>query len=121
MGERGEVFRVMLRMHIHPGMEQDFEETWHKVGHAITGHPANIRQWLSRSLDEDGVYYVVSDWIDEPSFREFEHSDGHLEHRTKLHPFRSSGTMTTMRIIHEMTGASAERSALVDHAGMEST
>jgi heme oxygenase (mycobilin-producing) len=109
MAEVEGVFRVMLRMHIKPGMAREFEETWYKVGHAITEHPANIRQWLSRSDDEDDVYYVMSDWVDEPRFREFERSDRHLEHRTRLHPFRSGGTMTTMHVVHEMNGHGADR------------
>ncbi|MDG4820753.1 antibiotic biosynthesis monooxygenase [Asanoa sp. WMMD1127] len=102
-------FRVLLRMNIHPGMEREFEETWHRVGAVITGHPANLGQWLSRSQDEEGVYYVMSDWVDEARFREFEHSDEHLQHRTRLHPYRSSGSMVTMRVRYAMVGAGADR------------
>lgn len=102
-----ESFRVMLRMQIHAGMEQQFEQVWRSVGSVITDHPANLGQWLSRSLDEDGVYYVVSDWVNEPRFREFEQSDQHVEHRTKLHPFRSAGSMTTMNVRYALTGAGA--------------
>ncbi|WP_283133418.1 antibiotic biosynthesis monooxygenase family protein [Rhizohabitans arisaemae] len=98
-------FRVLLRMNIHPGMEREFEETWLRVGKAITDHPANLGQWLSRSEEEEHVYYVMSDWVDEPRFRAFETSDEHLEHRTKLHPYRSSGSMTTMSVVYAMTGA----------------
>jgi heme-degrading monooxygenase HmoA len=101
------VFRVMLRMNIHPGRERDFEETWHDVGHAITSDPANLRQWLSRDAEEAGVYWVVSDWVDEPGFRRFEKSDKHLVHRTRLHPFRSAGTMSTMHVVDEMSDAAA--------------
>ncbi|MEV4256760.1 antibiotic biosynthesis monooxygenase family protein [Spirillospora sp. NPDC049652] len=99
------VFRVVLRMSIRPGMEEEFERTWREVGDAVTSDPANIRQSLSRSDEEDGVYYVVSDWVDEPGFRRFEHSEEHVGHRTKLHPYRSSGAMLTMRVVAEMTGA----------------
>ncbi|WP_131736982.1 antibiotic biosynthesis monooxygenase family protein [Actinomadura roseirufa] len=109
MADETRIFRVMLRMNIKPGMEREFEETWHSVGHAITEDPANIRQWLSREDGEEGVYHVVSDWVDEPGFRLFERSDKHLEHRTKLHPYRSSATMATMQVVFEMTGkATAE-------------
>jgi heme-degrading monooxygenase HmoA len=109
---RSSVFRVLLRMGIRPGMEQEFEQTWHRVGSAIVQHPANLGHWLCRSTeqhstDEDSVYYIISDWVDEPHFREFEHSAAHVEHRTKLHPFRSSGSMATMRVVYEMTGAAA--------------
>lgn len=107
--QRSTTFRVMLRMNIHPGMEQDFEQAWHRVGSIIVQHPANLGHWLSRSAEEDSVYYVVSDWVDEAQFREFEHSDAHVEHRTKLHPYRSSGSMTTMQVVYGMTGAAAGR------------
>ncbi len=92
-------FRVMLRMQIKPGMENEFERTWTDIGDSVTSHPANLGQWLSRSVEEDGVYYIVSDWVDEPRFREFETSDRHLEHRQKLHPFRSGGSMSTMNVV----------------------
>lgn len=104
-----DVFRVMLRMQIKPGMGPDFERVWAEVGDSVTGHPANLGQWLSRSLEEDGVYYIVSDWVDEPLFREFETSARHLEHRHKLHPYRSGGSMTTMRVVAHLDGAGAPR------------
>ena len=106
-----EVFRVMLRMQIKPGMEADFERVWLEIGDSVTSHPANLGQWLSRSAEERGVYYIVSDWADEPRFREFEHSDGHLTHRQKLHPFRSGGSMTTMHVIAHLPGAAATQPA----------
>ena len=101
-------FRVLLRMHIKAGMEQEFETTWERVGKVITEQTANLGQWLSRSADEEGVYYIVSDWLDEPKFREFERSQEHLEHRTKLHPFRDGGSMVTMHTVFRMTGAGEE-------------
>jgi heme-degrading monooxygenase HmoA len=101
------VFRVLLRMQIRPGMAEEFERTWFDIGSSVTAHPANLGQWLARSEEEDSVYYIVSDWTDEPRFREFEHSEGHLAHRAKLHPFRSSGSMTTMQVVYTMTGAGA--------------
>ncbi len=101
------VFRVMLRMEIRAGLEREFEETWCKIGSGITDHPANLGQWLSKSAEENGVYYVVSDWVDEPRFRQFERSEGHRAHRSKLHPYRASGSMTTMHVMYAMTGAAA--------------
>ncbi|MFF4403279.1 antibiotic biosynthesis monooxygenase family protein [Streptomyces sp. NPDC001262] len=95
----GTPFRVMLRMQITPGLEEQFERTWQEVGDSVTSHPANLGQWLSRSLDEPGVYYIVSDWADEQRFREFETSERHVEHRRKLHPFRETGSMTTMQVV----------------------
>ncbi|GDY31030.1 antibiotic biosynthesis monooxygenase [Gandjariella thermophila] len=96
-------FRVMLQMRIRPGMEQEFERVWREIGDAVTSHPANLGQWLARG--EDGVYYIVSDWVDEPRFREFETSERHLNHRQKLHPYRSGGSMTTMRVVAHLPGS----------------
>ena len=107
----GEVFRVTLRMHIMPGKEQDFETTWLGIGQVITSQPANLGQWLLRSAEEDGIYYIISDWLDEPQFRAFEKSEQHLEHRKKLHPFRDGGSMTTMRVVYSLPGAAAGAAA----------
>ncbi|GAA3501778.1 antibiotic biosynthesis monooxygenase [Streptomyces prasinosporus] len=100
-----QVFRVMLRMEIRPGMEKDFERTWREVGASVTDHPANLGQWLSRSAEENGVYYIVSDWTDEPRFRAFETSERHVRHREKLHPYRTGGSMTTMHVVAALAGA----------------
>jgi heme-degrading monooxygenase HmoA len=97
-------FRVMLRMQVKPGMEDEFEQTWSAVGAAVTRHRANLGQWLSRSQDEPGIYYIASDWVDEQRFREFEHSDAHVEHRAALQPLRVGGSMTTAQVVRYMPG-----------------
>jgi heme-degrading monooxygenase HmoA len=97
-------FRVLLKMRIKPGSEQDFESTWLDIGSVITTHPANLGQWLLRSADEPGVFYIVSDWLDEARFREFEHSAAHVRHRERLHPFRDGGSMSTMHLLHHLEG-----------------
>ncbi|WP_410663315.1 antibiotic biosynthesis monooxygenase family protein [Amycolatopsis sp. lyj-84] len=107
MGEAA--FRVMLRMQIKPGAEDDFERVWLEIGDSVTSHPANLGQWLSRA-EEEGVYYIVSDWVSEPLFREFETSERHLEHRQKLHPFRSGGSMSTMSVVAYLPGAASTES-----------
>jgi heme-degrading monooxygenase HmoA len=101
----GGVFRVMLRMNIKPGAEADFERVWLQIGDSVTSHPANLGQWLSRA--EEGVYFIVSDWVDEPRFREFETSARHLEHRQHLHPYRSGGSMTTMQVVAYLPGTAS--------------
>ena len=96
------MYRVMLRMTIKPDLAAEFEKVWTEVGDSVTSHPANLGQWLSRAeeqSDEGEIYYIVSDWVDEPRFREFETSARHLEHRQKLHPYRSGGSMTTMNVV----------------------
>ncbi|HKN55908.1 MAG TPA: antibiotic biosynthesis monooxygenase family protein [Amycolatopsis sp.] len=98
-------FRVMLRMEIKEGHGPAFESTWLEIGDSVTSHPANLGQWLSRSDDEPGVYYIVSDWVDEPGFRRFETSKRHIDHREKLHPYRCGGAMHTMQVVAHVPGA----------------
>ncbi|MGH3694682.1 MAG: antibiotic biosynthesis monooxygenase family protein [Pseudonocardiaceae bacterium] len=98
------VFRVTLRMQIKPGMEADFERVWREVGDSVTSHPANLGQWLFRSVEESGCYYIFSDWVNESRFREFEQSQRHLMHRQKLHPFRSGGSMAIMQAVAYLPG-----------------
>ncbi|MER5772340.1 antibiotic biosynthesis monooxygenase family protein [Streptomyces sp. NPDC001985] len=107
MAERDLPFRVFLRFEINPGMEDGFEETWLSIGDVITGHPANLGQWLMRDAAEKSVYYVISDWVDERRFREFEHSDAHVEHRARLHPYRHGGGMHLMDGVAHLPGAAA--------------
>jgi heme-degrading monooxygenase HmoA len=101
----GTTFRVMLRMVTRPDHEQDFERAWSDGAPVITGQPANLGQWLSRSAEEPGVYWIVSDWVDEASFRAYERSPEHLAHRARLHPYRASGSMTTMHVLADLPGA----------------
>jgi heme-degrading monooxygenase HmoA len=96
------VFRIMLRMQIRPGMGAEFEKAWYSIGDVVSGHPANLGQWLLRSGDEENLYYIMSDWVGEPEFREFEQSPQHLEHRQKLHPYREQGSMATMHVVYDM-------------------
>jgi heme-degrading monooxygenase HmoA len=98
-------FRVMLRLEIESGREAEFERAWLAGTDAVTGHPANLGQSLSR--ESDGTYVIVSDWVDEPRFREFEESPAHLEHRATLHPFRKGGSFHVMEILTSIEGKAA--------------
>jgi heme-degrading monooxygenase HmoA len=93
-------FRVLLRMQVRDGA--GFERAWLAVGSSVTGHPANRGQWLLRDTDDPCVYYIISDWTDEASFREFEHSPVHVWHREQLHPYRESGSMATMSTVYHL-------------------
>jgi heme-degrading monooxygenase HmoA len=98
-------FRVLLRMEIIPELSREFERTWLDVGNTVTSHPGNLAQWLLKSADGESVYYIISDWVDEETFRGFERSEEHLAHRKMLHPYRASGTMQTMNGVYSLAGA----------------
>ncbi|MHA6763616.1 antibiotic biosynthesis monooxygenase family protein [Streptacidiphilus sp. PAMC 29251] len=95
-------FRVQLRMEIRRGLESEFERTWLEVGRRIAEEPANLGQVLVRAVEEPGVYYVVTDWVDESAFRTFELSEAHVENRRRLGPYRTGGDMVLTRIVHHL-------------------
>ncbi|MER5256811.1 MULTISPECIES: antibiotic biosynthesis monooxygenase [unclassified Streptomyces] len=94
-----ETFRAVLHMEITPGTGQEFEETWRDIARTISEQPANLGQWLLRESGSEGSYYVMTDWADEASFREFELSAPHVENRKRLGRYRRAGSMATMRLI----------------------
>jgi heme-degrading monooxygenase HmoA len=100
-------YRIMLTMKILPGRDREFEETWLTVGDRISRHPANLGQWFVRSQDEASTYFVVSDWTDEESFREYERSPKHEEHRKTLQPLLAGVAMLTGTVLTYLTGAGA--------------
>ncbi|MEV6401089.1 NAD(P)-binding domain-containing protein [Streptomyces sp. NPDC051907] len=100
------LFRVILRMEIQPGTQDEFERTWWEVGSAIARQPANRGQTLTRATEGDTpVYYVITDWADEKSFRAFEVSEAHVEHRRRLGQYRTRGEMTTTQTVYDIPPA----------------
>ncbi|WP_405997517.1 NAD(P)-binding domain-containing protein [Streptomyces sp. NBC_00829] len=95
-------FRVILRMEILPGVQEEFEKVWWEVASVIARQPANRGQTLVRSVDEERVYFVITDWLDESSFRAFETSEAHVEHRRRLKPYRSGGGMTLTQTVYDL-------------------
>ncbi|MFE9770420.1 antibiotic biosynthesis monooxygenase family protein [Streptomyces sp. NPDC005931] len=94
--------RVILRMEVFPELAGDFERTWGKVAEAISREPANLGQTLVRDTEEEGVYWVLTDWTDEAGFRTFELSEAHVEHRRRLKPYRRGGTMNVTELVRHV-------------------
>ncbi|MFE3140606.1 antibiotic biosynthesis monooxygenase family protein [Streptomyces scopuliridis] len=94
-------------MEIFPGLGPGFEATWLEVGRAIAREPANLGQMLVRAVEEEDVYYVVTDWTDEPGFRAFERSQAHIGHRLRIGPFRRRGEMVLTQGVFELPGREA--------------
>lgn len=97
--------RVILRMEVHPETAGDFEATWREIGETIAAEPANLGQTLVRDTEEDGVYYVLTDWESEPAFRAFELSERHVGNRRRLSPYRKSGSMHVTEVVADIPPA----------------
>ncbi|MHC0432282.1 antibiotic biosynthesis monooxygenase family protein [Streptomyces sp. O3] len=98
--------RVILRMEIFPETAGDFERTWQEVGEAIAQEPDNLGQTLLRDTEEEGVYWVISDWTDESRFRAFEVSARHRVHRSRLKPYRRGGGMNVAEVVRHIAPVS---------------
>jgi heme-degrading monooxygenase HmoA len=106
-----QVFRVLLRMQAVQGREQDFESTWLEIGATVAGQPGNLGQWLMTGAEEPGVFYIISDWVDETHFRDFEHGPVNTENRRRLRPVRASVSMTTMRVVRFLPSLAGQQAA----------
>lgn len=100
-------FRVLLTVDVVTGRTADFEDKWRHSDRLVSGQPANRGHWLGRSPDDDHRYFVVSDWVDESSFRAFEQSPTHLHHRGEMRPYLASGSMQIMDLLPVQSGATA--------------
>jgi heme-degrading monooxygenase HmoA len=89
-------------MEILPELAEDFEKTWLEVGESISREPDNLGQTLVRDTEEEGVYWVLSDWTDEERFRAFELSPRHVVHRQRLGPYRRGGTMSVTEVVRHI-------------------
>lgn len=100
-------FRILLRMEVKPGMAEEFVGVWQDNAAIVGAHPANRGHTLARSTEEQDVYYIQTAWTSEAEFREFESSEAHLEHRGRLHPYRSAGSIAFLELVAEIppTGA----------------
>lgn len=100
----GAVFRALLRMEIRAGTQEDFERTWKDIAQSISREPGNLGQWLLREKGGAEVYYVLTEWADEESFRTFETGRPHVDNRRRLGEYRLAGSMETMTVVSRLPG-----------------
>jgi quinol monooxygenase YgiN len=98
-------FRMQIRMKVRTGRDGEFEDGWLALASAAQAHPANVDQWLARSSQEPGVYFVVSDWTDEEGYRDFLSSPGFRRTIVVLRPFLADDTMSASHVVHHLPGA----------------
>ena len=102
---RGQPFRMLLRIDVHPGREPEFEREWRAIAEGIAGHAGHRGQSLMRSATEDATYFVLSEWVDAESFRTFELSEQHVHNRRRLDEYRHGGSMQTMTLVAAVPAA----------------
>ncbi|MEV5985404.1 antibiotic biosynthesis monooxygenase family protein [Streptomyces sp. NPDC052051] len=97
--------RVFLRIEIAEGREAEFEELWLEHARTVRRFPHNHGQQLLRQTDQPGVYTVLTDWTDEPSFRAFEQSPEQQAYLKRLWPMRTVGEMRLLEPLHDLSPA----------------
>ncbi|MBA2558653.1 MAG: antibiotic biosynthesis monooxygenase [Propionibacteriales bacterium] len=97
--------RIVLEMRVLDSCEPaDFLREWDNVSKAVATFSGNLGQALGRSLLDDRIFFVTSDWIDEPSFRAFETSERQDELTAGLRSLRASARMNVQQILIEHKG-----------------
>jgi len=97
--------RVLLRIRISEGHEQEFEELWRGHAETVRRLPGNHGQQLLRTGGTKGDYTVLTDWTDEPAFRAFERSAEQQAYLNRLWPIRAGGEMHLLEPLHRLAPA----------------
>ncbi len=67
--------RTVLRMRARQGLEAEFQSAWARAAAEISRVPGNVRQELSRDLDDSRTFVITSEWIDRAAVDAFGRSD----------------------------------------------
>jgi heme-degrading monooxygenase HmoA len=90
--------RASLYMKVKSGRGEDFEQAWRQIAEGVKKAPGNLRQALTRDLEDADSFVVTSDWESREAFREFETSPEQDELTAPLRDLRESARMT----VHEL-------------------
>ena len=85
-------------MKVKSGRGEDFEQAWRQIAEGVKKAPGNLRQALTRDLEDADSFVVTSDWESREAFREFETSPEQDELTAPLRDLRESARMT----VHEL-------------------
>jgi heme-degrading monooxygenase HmoA len=92
----GDALRVLLRIEVQPGREDEFERVWRQHAEFVRGLADNRGQALYRDRAAGNAYVVETDWADEGAFRAFERSEPQQEYLRRLWPMRAGGSMALL-------------------------
>jgi quinol monooxygenase YgiN len=86
-------YRILLEVRVDAARGAELERTWRRMAAVAARRPENIAQSLARDRAEPGVYFVISDWVDEASYDRFARAP---EHRALADAMR--GLDATVRV-----------------------
>ena len=91
--------RTVLRMRAREGCEDEFEAAWRSAATAISRVPGNIRQELTRDMDDPRVFLITSDWVDRAAVDAFGRSQARETLTSALRDLRDDATRSTYELV----------------------
>jgi 2-polyprenyl-6-methoxyphenol hydroxylase-like FAD-dependent oxidoreductase/heme-degrading monooxygenase HmoA len=96
---RGATVRTVLRMRAKEGSETEFEAAWRQAAAAISRVPGNVRQELTRDLDDPRVFLITSDWVDRAAVDAFGRSEARETLTSALRDLRDDAARSTYELL----------------------
>ncbi|GAA1968783.1 FAD-dependent oxidoreductase [Microbacterium deminutum] len=93
------VIRTVLRMRARQGQEAEFQEAWARAAAEISRVPGNVRQELSRDLDDSRTFVITSEWSDRAAVDAFGRSDQREALTAGLRDLREDAARSTYELL----------------------
>lgn len=91
--------RTVLRMRAREGMEAEFQTAWADAAVEISRVPGNVRQELSRDLDDARTFVITSEWIDRDAVDAFGRSAQREALTAGLRDLREDAARSTYELL----------------------
>ena len=91
--------RTVLRMRAREGLESEFETAWARAAAEISRVPGNVRQELSRDVDDPRTFVITSDWTDRAAVDAFGRSPQRESLTAALRDLREDAARSTYELL----------------------
>lgn len=95
--------RTVLRMRAIEGCEEEFEQAWRAAAAEISRVPGNLRQELSRDVDDPRTFLITSDWSDPAALDRFGRSSARERLTSVLRDLREHADKSTYQVLQEVS------------------
>lgn len=93
------VIRTVLRMRAREGMEAQFQRAWASAAAQISRVPGNLRQELSRDVDDARTFVITSEWVDRDAVDAFGRSKQREALTEGLRDLREDAARSTYELL----------------------
>jgi 2-polyprenyl-6-methoxyphenol hydroxylase-like FAD-dependent oxidoreductase/heme-degrading monooxygenase HmoA len=97
--------RTVLRMRARQGMEVEFQNAWANAAAQISRVPGNVRQELSRDVEDSRTFVITSDWIDRDAVDAFGRSEQREALTAGLRHLRDEADRSTYELLSTVPAA----------------